>query len=154
MLFHDGRLEMPNLLLMLAALVASTALGGSAASASSAPVQVDFVKHVVDPGNLVFEGTVSGGVNGSLTSRLVSLNRVSGPNYHITFDWIVSAGEQSFAARTTGIWNTLTGRVGLNGKVISSGYLSGAQVHEEGHLVDPSSLTFAGFLRLLPATAD
>jgi len=153
-MFDDRRLEVPRLLLILAALVASTALVGSTASASSAPVQVDFVKHVVDPGNLVFEGAVSGAVNGSLTSRVVSLNGVSGPNYHITFDWIVSAGEQSFTARTTGIWNTLTGQVGMNGKVISSGYLSGAQVHEEGHLVNPTSLTFAGFLRLLPATAD
>jgi hypothetical protein len=154
MLFDDRRLEMPRLVLMLAALVASTALCGSSASASSAPVQVDFVKHVVDPGNLVFEGSMSGAVNGSMTSRLVSLNGVSGPNYHITFDWIVSAGAQSFTARTTGTWNTLTGRVGMNGKVTSSGYLSGARVHEEGHLVDPSSLTFAGFLRLLPATAE
>ena len=145
---------MKRILLMLAPFVAGAALLASTASASNAPLQVDFVKHVVDPVNLIFEGTTSGAVSGSLTSQLVSLNGVSGPVYHVTFDWIVSAGAQSFTARTTGIWNTVTGEVVMNGSVISSGYLSGAQVHEEGHLVDPSTLTFAGFLQLIPATAD
>jgi hypothetical protein len=144
---------MRRLLFTLAALVVIAAPAASSASASNAPLQVNFVKHVVDPVNLVFEGSTSGAVTGSLTSRLVSLNKVSGPNYHITFDWIVSAGDQSFTARTSGIWNTLTGDVVLNGEVISSGFLSGAQVHEKGHLIDPSTLTFAGFLRLMPATA-
>jgi hypothetical protein len=145
---------MRKLLLMLAPFVAGAALLASTASASNAPLQVDFVKHVVDPVNLIFQGTASGAVTGSLTSRLVSLQGVSGPVYHITFDWIVSAGSQSFTARTTGIWNTSTGDVVMNGEVVSSGYLSGAQVHEEGHLVDPSTLTFAGFLQLMPATAE
>ena len=145
---------MRRLLLTLAAFVVIAAPAASTASASNAPLQVNFVKHVVDPVNLVFEGSTSGAVSGSLTSRLVSLNNVSGPIYNITFDWIVSAGDQSFTARTTGIWNTVTGDVVMNGDVVSSGYLSGAQVHEAGHLVDPSTLTFAGFLRLMPSTAD
>jgi hypothetical protein len=142
---------MKKVLLTLAA-IAAIAAPASAASAASAPVQVDFVKHWVGPG-YVFQGTTSGAVSGSLTSQLVSLDNVSGPIYHVTFDWIVSAGAQSFTARTAGTWNTLTGQVVLDGTVISSGYLSGAQVHEEGHLIDPATLTFAGFLRLMPATA-
>lgn len=145
---------MRRLLVMLAAFAVIAAPAASSASAANAPLQVNFVKHVVDPVNLVFEGSTSGAVTGSRTSRLVSLNNVSGPNYHITFDWIVSAGDQSFTARTTGIWNTLTGDVVMNGEIISSGYLSGAQVHEQGHLVDPSTLTFAGFLQLMSATAN
>ena len=40
----------------------------------------------------------------------------------------------------------------MNGRV-TEGYMLGAQVHEEGQLIDPASLTFAGFLRLLPSTA-
>jgi hypothetical protein len=143
---------MRRVLLALVALAASAALAAPGASASSAPVQVDFVKHGVDPVNLVFEGSTSGGASGTLTSRLVSLNNVTGPVYHVTFDWIVSAGAQSFTARTTGTWNTVTGSVVMNGRVISSGYLSGAQVHEAGHLVDPATLTFAGSLWLMPAT--
>lgn len=145
---------MMKILPTLAALIATIALPATAANATNAPVQVDFVKHVVDPANFVFEGSVSGGVTGDLTSRLVSLNEVSGPIYHVTFDWIVSAGSDSFTTRTSGIWNTLTGQVVMNGNVISSGYLSGAQVHEEGQLVDARTLTFQGFLRLLPSTAD
>ncbi len=122
-----------------------------AATASNAPLQVDFVKHLVDPSTLTFEGTTSGAVSGDLTTR-VSVNNVSGPIIHMTVDWIVSAGDESFTAQTSGTWNTVIGQVVLDGSVIS-GYLNGAQVHEEGHLVDPSTLTFEGFLRLMPATA-
>ena len=125
----------------------------SAATASNAPLEVHFVKHVVDRTNLVFEGTVSGAVNGSLVSRLVRLNSIDGPIYNITFDWIVSAADKSFTARTTGTWNTRTGQVVMNGTIIA-GYLNRAQVHEQGHLVDPTTLTFEGFLQLMPATAD
>ena len=144
---------MKALILTLAALAAGAALATSPASASNAPVQVDFVKHVVDPNALVFQGTASGAVDGSLTSKLVSLDGVTGPVYHVTFDWIVSAGAQSFTARTSGTWNTLTGAVVMNGSVISSGWLAGAQVHEQGHMTDPATLSFAGYLRFLPATA-
>jgi hypothetical protein len=143
---------MKKVLLTLAAVAALVAPAASTASAASSPVRVDFVKHWIGPG-YVFQGTASGAVNGGLTSQLVSLNDVSGPIYHVTFDWIISAGAQSFTARTSGTWNTLTGQVVMDGTVISSGYLSGAQVHEEGQLIDPATLTFAGFLQLMPATA-
>jgi hypothetical protein len=123
-----------------------------AANASNAPVQVTFDKHVTDPLAFVFEGTTGGDISGTLTSNLVSLNASTGPNLHITFDWNVSAGPKSFTARTDGIWNTKTGNVVMNGTVID-GYLLGAQVHEEGQLVNPATLEFVGTLRLMPATA-
>jgi hypothetical protein len=63
-----------------------------------------------------------------------------------------AAGDQSFTALTSGIWNTDIGQVTLNGRVVS-GYLDGAQVHEQGHLIDPTTLTFAGVIQLMPATA-
>jgi len=131
---------------LASAVVASTAFG------SNAPVRVTFDKHVVDPAAFVFAGTTGGDVSGSLTSKLVSLDASTGPNLHITFDWIVSAGASSFTARTSGIWNTKTGSVVMNGTVID-GYLLGAQVHEEGELLDPATLHFAGSLQLMPGSA-
>lgn len=141
-----------GLLFVLAVLVASLAIGASTASASSAPLQVDFVKHLVDPATLTFKGTVSGAVTGTLTSHLVSLNRVDGPIYNIVFEWDISAGDHSFTALTSGTWNTYIGQVTLNGTVVS-GYLEGAQVHEQGHLIDRNTLTFAGVIQLMPTTA-
>jgi hypothetical protein len=123
-----------------------------AASASNAPVRLTFDKHVVDPVGFVFEGTTGGDIAGTLTSDLVSLNAVTGPNLHITFDWHVTAGSKSFTARTDGIWNTKTGSVVMNGTVID-GYLLGAQVHEDGQLVNPATLEFVGSIRIMPATA-
>jgi len=146
------RLGARQLLLILVAGCAFAVATAPTATASNAPLRVNFIKHVVDPTNLVFEGTVSGAVDGSLVSKLVTLNGIDGPNYNITFDWIVSAGAESFTARTTGNWNIDTGQVVMNGTVIA-GYLNGAQVHEQGHLVDPTTLTFEGVLQLMPATA-
>jgi len=142
---------MGALLFLLATVAASLAIGASAASASNAPLQVDFVKHLVNPATLTFNGTTSGAVTGTLTSHVVSLNRVDGPVYNITFEWEISAGDHSFTALTDGTWNTDIGQVTLNGTVIS-GYLDGAQVHEQGHLIDPNTLTFAGVIKLMPAT--
>jgi hypothetical protein len=133
-------------------LVGSAAAGPNAAHtkrAAAPPIRVDFVKHVVDPTNFVFEGTVSGGVTGALTSKLVSLDAQQGKILHVTFDWIVSAGGKSFTARTKGTWNQNTGQVVMNGSVID-GYQLGAPVHEQGKLVDPTTLTFQGYLRLMP----
>src|SRR5919204_1515717 len=124
---------MRRLLLTLAAVAAIAAPAASTGTASNAPLQVDFVKHVVDPATLTFAGTTSGAVTGDLTT-FVSVTDVSGPIIHMTVVWIVSAGAESFTARTDGTWNTVTGQVVLNGSVVS-GYLSGAQVHEEGHLL-------------------
>jgi len=138
--------------LMLVAGIACCAFAASTATAAP-PLQVDWVKHVTDPAAFVFEGTTSGAAPGTLTSRLVSLDASTGPILHVTFDWIVTSGDRSFTARTSGSWNTNTGRIVLNGRVIV-GYLLGAQVHDEGQLVDPSTLTFQGFLRIMPDTAS
>jgi hypothetical protein len=95
---------------------------------------------------------VKGAVTGTLASTAVSFEAGPGGINHVTFEWTVTAGSKSFVALTTGIWNTHTGAVVMNGRV-TSGYLNGARVHEEGRLVDAATLTFAGFLRLLPSTA-
>ena len=120
------------------------------------PIVVTFEKHVVDPVNFIFQGTTGGKVKGTLESRLVpgSLT-VDGAIYHVTFDWIVSANakHKSFVARTPGTWDTATGRVVLDGKV-TDGWHRGAPVHEEGQLIDPATLTFAGEIQILADCDD
>jgi hypothetical protein len=142
---------MKKLVLVIAMLLAATAVGSTSASAANAPVRVTFDKHLVDAATLTFEGVTGGDVSGMLTSRLVSIEDVTGPVYHVTFDWFVSAGTRSFVARTSGIWNTGTGLVNMNGSV-TSGYLAGASVHEQGHLVDPATLRFQGVIDVMPGT--
>jgi hypothetical protein len=136
-------------LIVIALVLSALAAAAPAASASSAPIQLAFDKVATEPG--VWQGTVSGDIDGALTTRLLSRD-VRGPIWRVTFDWIIDAGASSFTARLDGILNTRTGRVVMNGNVIS-GYLVGAQVHEAGQLVDPATLEFAGWIRLMPATA-
>ena len=138
-------------ILMLAAVAALAAVGSSSAK-PAAPVQVDFAKHVVDAKAFVFKGTVSGGVTGGLTSKLVSLDTKQGKVLYITFDWIVKAGAKSFTARTIGTWDQNTGQVAMTGQVVK-GYLLGSVVQERGKLVDPKTLSFEGYLRLTPKSA-
>src|SRR5688572_1546908 len=59
-----------------------------AATASDAPVRLSFEKQTSGPG--VWQGTVAGDIEGALTTRLLSV-RVSGPIWHVTFDWIIDA---------------------------------------------------------------
>jgi hypothetical protein len=136
-------------LVLITLVLSALAAAAPAANASSAPVRLSFDKVAVEPG--VWEGTVAGDIDGALTTRLLS-NDIRGPVWHVTFDWIIDAGAQSFTARLSGVLNTRTGKVVMNGNVIS-GYLLGAQVHEAGQLVNPATLEFAGSIRVMPATA-
>jgi hypothetical protein len=142
------------LLIMAAALAGVPGLPGPArADAAPAPVRLTFSKSATAT-PMVWQGTVGGDVTGTLETRLLNL-RVSGNIWHVEFDWIVTSSNpaQSFTARLTGILNLKTGRVVMNGTVIE-GYLEGAQVHEEGLLVDPATSKFEGTIRIAPATAD
>jgi hypothetical protein len=112
-------------------------------------VELSFDKTAVAEG--VWQGTVDGDVTGTLETRLTE-RRISGPIWHVRFDWIISAGDQSFVADLRGTLNNNTGAVVMNGTVVE-GYLLGARVHEEGQLVDGATLRFHGSLRLMPATA-
>lgn len=136
---------------LLALMMSLFLLAGSAAAENNAPVYLTFAK--ADPdGDFVWNGTVAGDISGSLETRLLSAWQ-SDKILHVEFDWIVDAGEQSFTARLNGILDTERGTVTMNGTVIE-GYLVGAQVHEEGQLVDPVTSGFAGTIRLMPASAD
>lgn len=122
-----------------------------AAAANSSPVNLTFSKQSSGPGT--WQGTVGGDVEGQLTTVLTSLVE-RGPIWHVEFDWIIDADDdaQDFTAHLTGIPNTRTGKVVMNGVVVE-GWLWGAQVHEEGQLVDPGTLGFEGTIRIMPATA-
>jgi len=122
-----------------------------AQAADAAPVYLTFAKSDPD-GNYVWNGTVGGDLNGDLETVLLGFS-ASSKILNVEFDWIVSAGENSFTARMSGILDTETGKVVMNGTIID-GWLKGAQVHEEGQLVDLDSSGFAGTIRIMPASAD
>jgi hypothetical protein len=140
---------MRTLTLVLVSICAAVALAVPAANASNAPVRLTFDKTAVASG--VWQGTVSGDVTGGLTTKLLARDD-TGPIWHVTFDWIVDAGPSSFTARLSGILNTQTGAVVMNGNVIAGAWL-GAEVHEEGQLVNPVASRFTGSIRVMPATA-
>jgi len=114
------------------------------------PIRLQFDKHGGASG--IWNGTVSGDVEGSLTTQLLSATQ-AGLILNVTFAWMVSAGEQSFTAVLKGTLNTLTGQVEMDGTIVE-GWLVGAQVHEEGQLVDPAIGRFQGKIVIFPATAN
>jgi hypothetical protein len=120
-----------------------------AAGVPAAPVELSFDKTAVADG--VWQGTVDGDITGMLETRLTE-RRISGPIWHMRFDWIISAGDQSFVADLRGTLNNNTGAVVMNGTVVE-GYLLGARVHEEGQLVDAATLRFRGSIRVMAEPA-
>lgn len=123
---------------------------------SKPPIKLKFEKALVsnDP-VYVWEGTVSGDINGTLRTEMRSL-RVEGAVWHVEFDFIVTAGSDSHTSRINGILNTKTGKVVMNGVVIEAENpnLIGAQVHEEGQLIDPATSRFAGTIRIMPQSRN
>jgi hypothetical protein len=140
---------MRRLAITLGALLAASLFVGSpaAATAASDPVRISFDKSTSGPGT--WSGTVSGDVDGDLTTTLLSVT-ATGVIWHVTFDWVID-GDASFTARLSGTLNTSTGHVVMNGRVIDGDFL-GAIVHEEGQLIDATTLHFQGLIRLMPAT--
>jgi hypothetical protein len=126
------------------------ALLSQAAGAPHKPVRLEFEKCLVDPAG-IWEGSVSGDIQGDLRTELREL-RVTGEVWQVRFAWIIDAGAHSFTADLSGILNTVTGRVVMNGQV-TEGYLAGARVHEDGQLVDAVNSCFVGTIRIMPATA-
>lgn len=114
------------------------------------PVRIEFDKQ--GGGGGIWHGMVSGDVTGSLMTELTSAHQ-TGQILHVTFDWIIDAGAQSFTAELEGTLNLKTGAVEMDGTVVE-GWLVGARVHEEGQLVDPATGRFQGEIVILPATAD
>lgn len=147
------RLWVSVLIGLMAAGLLSFGLAFASPASASAPLSLMFEKETVAAG--VWEGSVLGDVDGGLTTVLTSCNGpnpCSGPIWHVEFDWIVDAGAESFTAHLSGTLNNMTGAVVMNGTVVD-GFLQGAQVHEEGQLVNAATLRFEGTIRVMPATA-
>jgi hypothetical protein len=141
---------MKYLVLLLVVATTAIAAGATSAAASNEPIRLGFDKSISDPDAFIWTGTVSGDVSGALTTRLTGLS-ISGPIWRVRFEWIIDAGEHSFVADLSGILNTDTGQVVMDGTVVE-GWLRGAQVHEEGQLVDPATLHFVGEILIMPAS--
>jgi hypothetical protein len=129
-------------------LVAVAALAGSgAASASNAAIVVPFEKHWVGPGHYV--GTAC---NGGTIDMQLSDSYVTGDVQHFKATVQLSFGGHSLTAVLDGRFNFSTLATVLNG-VVTDGWLTGAQVHEEGQLVAFDPLTFVGTVQLMPGSA-
>jgi hypothetical protein len=141
--------------ILLVVVAAATVAAASAAPtvASTQPIRLSFDKSLVAPGATEWQGTVGGDISGNLTTRLTDL-RITGPIWHVRFDFVIDAGGRSFTIDLSGILNRETGAVVMNGTVVQ-GYLEGAQVHEQAQLVDPdpATLRFQGSIQVMPATA-
>ena len=114
------------------------------------PIRLQFDKQ--GGANGIWTGTVTGDMEGALTTQLLALTS-NGPILNVSFAWIVSGGEQNFTAVLHGTLNSLTGQVEMDGTIVE-GWLAGAQVHEEGQLIDPATGRFQGMIAIFPATAD
>lgn len=115
------------------------------------PVELTFEKVLVGPG-YVWAGSVDGDLQGGLVTELTALE-ISGAIWLVEFDWIVDTGdEHSFTAHLQGILNTTTGAVVMNG-VVTEGWMEGAQVHEEGQLVNPATSAFQGTIQIMTRSA-
>jgi hypothetical protein len=134
-------------LLVLVTLVA-VAVSPAAAPAANAPIEVTFVKVWTAPG--YYAGTTG---DGGTIEMWVSNSSVTGSMQH--FDVTLRAslsGNRSFTAMLEGTFNFSTLRTLLTG-VVTEGWLTGAQVWEQGALVNDNPLTFEGTLSLMPASA-
>jgi hypothetical protein len=106
---------------------------GAMPTVANRPIDLTFEKTAVAEG--IWEGTVAGDIDGNLQTILLAPPDVSGAVWHVEFDWIVSAGSQSFTATMQGVLNTRTKTVVMNGTV-TEGYMLGARVHEQGQCSD------------------
>jgi hypothetical protein len=145
--FHRLERALATALVLPVTIVAAAAVANTPASASSEPIRISFEKHWVEPGHYV--GTTSDG--GSI-EMWVSNSTVTGNMQH--FDVTISAtvADESFTAALEGTLNFSTAKTLLNGTV-TEGWLEGAQIHEQGQLVEVDPLTFTGTLQLMPASA-
>lgn len=142
--------------LILAALVALT-LGSGGAGASSAPVtwsfDVSFDEAATNAnGAPTWTGTATGPSSATIAVKLVGAE-LRGEALHIELEVTVSAGVHSSIVHLDGVFNEVTTRGVMNG-VVSSGWLTGAEAHQQAARFDPaSSARLTGTLRLMPGSA-
>jgi hypothetical protein len=138
---------MKRIMLVLLALATLAGVAGTA-RASNGTVVIPFEKHWVGPGHYV--GTACG--DGTIDMQ-ISDSSVTGNVQHFTATVQLVCEAGALTAVLDGSFNFSTGKTVLNGTVVS-GWLAGAQVHEEGQLVAFDPLTFVGTVQLMPGSAD
>ena len=138
--------------------IASTAVAVSASdvSASSSSIVIPFEKHAVAPGHYV--GTAGDG--GTIEMQVYD-SSFTGGDPETSDHWIqhfkatlqLTVGGQSLTAALDGQFNFTTRQTVLNGVVVD-GWLSGAQIHEEGRVTGFSPLTFVGTVMVVRGSAS
>ncbi len=130
-------------LLAMAILVTPVSAGNGAKD----PIRLSFDKELTD-GLGYWEGPYVGDASGDVAVTLVDL-RVTGAIWHVVFTWEV-AGDVDLTAVVSGVINTRTGHIALNG-VVTDGAYSGAQVHVDGQLEDDGGSN--GVFRIMTGSA-
>jgi hypothetical protein len=136
--------------------LAALAVTASSVSASSSSIVIPFEKHAIGPGHYV--GTAGDG--GTIEMQVYD-SRFTGGDPETSSHWIqrfkatvkLTVGGQSLTAALDGQFNFTTRQTVLNGIVVD-GWLSGAQIHEEGTLTGFAPLTFVGTVMLMRGSAD
>ena len=140
---------------------AGEAVSSEALLATSPPrrLALDYVKTESGSGSFNWFGSVSGGINGDLETLVVDA-RLSPRIWHIQTVWTVTntpnGSAKNFVAHLNGTLNIVSGKLLLNGKIVT-GYLAGAQVHDEGVLTGFTGVggtIFEGSLWIMPGSAD
>lgn len=135
--------------IMLVVFVAAGAFAAAQASASSAPIVIQYSKTCdLTVGHCV--GTA--GTGGTIEMQVTSF-RATGTDAQLTLMEWITVGRISFTAEMNGHWSP-TGFIVLNGTV-TQGSFAGAEIHQRSDYVGgaPTASVWAGQLQLLPASA-
>ena len=135
--------------------LAALAVSASGVSASSSSIVIPFEKHAVGPGHYV--GTAGDG--GTIEMQVYD-SSFTGGDPETSDHWIqhfkatlqLTVGGQSLTAALDGQFDFTTRQTVLNG-VVLDGWLSGAQIQEEGTLTGFAPLTFVGTVMLMRGSA-
>jgi hypothetical protein len=137
-----------GLLVALAGVVGVVALGPARASASSAPIVIQYHKTCNE-----FIGHCGGTANGVTIDMQVTGFRATGDAAQLTLTESITSGNISFTAVMNGT-RSPAGFIVLNGTV-TEGSFAGAQVHQRSNYMSgpANASVWTGELQLTPASA-
>ena len=137
-----------GLLVGVVAIVGVVALAAAQASASSAPIVIEYKKTCGPTGHCAG----SAGNGGTIEMQVTSL-RPTGAAAQLTLTEWITVGGTAFTADMSGRVSP-AGFIVLN-VTVTSGSFAGAQIHQRSNLVggDGATTEWAGELRLMPASA-
>ena len=147
---------MRKIIALLVLGLAALAVSAASVSASSSSIVIPFEKHAIGPGHYV--GTAGDG--GTIEMQVYD-SSFTGGDPETSSHWVqhfkatlkLTVGGQSLTAALDGQFNFTTRQTVLNGIVVD-GWLSGAQIHEEGRVTGFSPLTFVGTVMVVRGSAS